>query len=316
MSTDPSLAIVFVSYNCGADIADLIRGLKASPLAGYQVRYVAVDNASSDDSVAQLSALEADDVIVVPSTENLGFGRGCNLAFELCQDSDQVLLMNPDVTLFEDSVAQLLAAAKGLPDAGIWGGVTLNEQHQPDGAHAWREPTLIQTLAWATYVDQIVMLLTGTSLAAYPTAMVAHSDHYSVDAVSGCFLLIDRGLLDRLGGFDPQFFMYSEEIDLCRRARELGAQPTVCTQAKLIHAGSATVTSLNKLRFLHGSKLKYFSKHWSPLKYAVAYAVAYAGVALRVVGFGLKSMVSDDSKPSYRNWRSVAVDRSVWRLDV
>ncbi len=314
MSTEARrVCIVFVSYNCGGDIVSLITRLKQRAIAGYDIEYVVVDNASADDSVLQLQTIVGPDVTLVPSTENLGFGRGCNLGFEHCQDADLVLLMNPDVEVFDDSVENLLRCSQQHPQAGIWGGVTLDHDRRPDGANAWREPTLMHSLAWATYADQVIMKVTGTSVAAYPKRLAEQTTPYAVDAVSGCFLLIERPLLDRLGGFDERFFMYSEEIDLCRRARELGARPTVCPAATLVHEGSATVTSINRLRFMQRSRLQYFQKHRGRAGSLAAWVLAYLGVMVRVVGFGLSSLINASSKAKLNLWRAIALDRSIWR---
>ena len=88
MSTE-HVAIVFVSYNCGADIAQLIRQIDELPHDGFRLSYVVVDNASTDDSVEQLRALNVDHTTIVPSPVNLGFGAGCNLAFKQIGDLRQ-----------------------------------------------------------------------------------------------------------------------------------------------------------------------------------------------------------------------------------
>ena len=72
----------------------------------------------------------------------------------------------------------------------------------------------------------------------------------NVDIVSGCFFLINRTLWDRLGGFDPAFFMYGEEADLCLRARKLGARPIVSPSATIVHYGGASTSSTLKQRML------------------------------------------------------------------
>ncbi|WP_170272559.1 glycosyltransferase family 2 protein [Litorivicinus lipolyticus] len=314
MSTDQCIGVVFVSYNCGRDIAELIGRLKAQPVAGYRFTYVVVDNASADDSVERLAGIVSEDVVLIESPQNLGFGRGCNLAFEHTQHCDRVLLMNPDIELFDDSVEQLLACAERVPAAGIWGGVTLGQDRLPDGANAWREPRLWHSLAWATWGDQLCIKATGTSVAAYPKSLAVGDSPYPVDAVSGCFLLIDQPMLTTLGGFDDRFFMYSEEIDLCRRARALGAQPTVCPSAQIIHEGSATVTSVNRLKFMHGARLKYFTKHSGALGGHTARALTGLGVGIRLAAFGAKSLIDPDAKIRFKTWLAVACDRSVWSL--
>lgn len=311
-----TIGLVSISYNCGQDIANLINRLLAGPRTEYQLQFFVVDNASSDDSLEHLNAIESDVVTVIPSDKNVGFGPGCNLAFEQAKHCDKILLLNPDVELFDDSIDQLVQFSDQRPDAKIWGGLTLDEQHQPDGKNAWREPSLAHVAAWAFHLDHLFIKSKGYSLAAHPKTLAQRGDGYLADAVSGCFLLIDNALLQSLGGFDERYFMYSEEIDLCRRAREQGAQPQVCTQAKLIHAGSATVSSLNKLRFLYGSKLKYYAKHWSAPVAMVAKGLTYFGAANRAALHFMMGLFKPASKNQARQWWAVMTEPEIWRSHV
>ena len=256
MSTE-HVAIVFVSYNCGADIAQLIRQIDALQHEGFRLSYVVVDNASTDDSVEQLRALNVDHTTIVPSPVNLGFGAGCNLAFKQIGTCDKVLLLNPDVEVFEDSIQALFDASLSDPAAKIWGGVTLNPDGAPDCQSAWREPTLRSVIGWALFIDVLHQRWRGYSILSYPDLV----GQRSVDSISGCFLLIDHQLLSSLEGFDERFFAYSEEIDRAA-GPEMGASPTQYASARVVHIGSATVSSFNKLRFLYQSKLKYCRKYW------------------------------------------------------
>ena len=309
MSTE-HVAIVFVSYNCGADIAQLIRQIDELPHDGFRLSYVVVDNASTDDSVEQLRALNVDHTTIVPSPVNLGFGAGCNLAFKQIESCDKVLLLNPDVEVFEDSIQALFDASLSDPAAKIWGGVTLNPDGAPDCQSAWREPTLRSVIGWALFIDVLHQRWRGYSILSYPDLV----GQRSVDSISGCFLLIDHQLLSSLEGFDERFFMYSEEIDLCRRAREMGASPTQYASARVVHIGSATVSSFNKLRFLYQSKLKYCRKYWPTIPYQLAVFCTRLGVHLRVIGLRIKHWLSksEATKAKAQQWRQILVTREVW----
>src|SRR5690606_35725860 len=87
-----------------------------------------------------------------------------------------------------------------------------------------------------------------------------------VDIVSGCFFLIRRELWERLGGFDPAFFMYGEEADLCLRARKLGARPMVTPEATIVHYGGASErVRADKMVRLLQAKALLIRRHWGPV---------------------------------------------------
>ena len=174
------------------------------------------------------------------------------------------------------------------PDQMIWGGVTCDVDGNPDGKSAWKEPSLFGLLCWALCLDPVLKFFGGHNPDGYGRSAICGEQ--TVDAVSGCFLLIDPHLFRKLEGFDERFFMYSEEIDLCRRARALGAEPMVTDKSRLVHIGSTTLSSFNKLYYLYRSKLKYFHKHWGWSKYFTARLIITLGSVLRLVAFTLLSV--------------------------
>ena len=156
--------------------------------------------------------------------------------------------MNPDVELFEDSIQRTFPILSD-PDASIWGGVTLNADRQVDGKSALKEPRLISVWSWALFFDRLLEKIFGTRLGGYAELANLAAPPTQVDSISGSFFLIDYALLMRLEGFDEQFFMYCEEVDLCRRARQLGARPTVDPSIQIVHRLSETLNSASKIKF-------------------------------------------------------------------
>ena len=298
----PSLNIVFVCFNCGADICAVIDDLAAGNYPFADTMVYIVDNDSSDDSVARLQALPYSNVRVIPSNRNLGFGAGCNLAVRHIIGAAPILFLNPDVRLFADSIANLMDCAQRQPQRLIWGGLTCSADGQPDGKSAWREPSLTGVLCWSLCLDPLLKAFGGQNPDAYPRRHLR--GEASVDAVSGCCLLVDSQLFARLQGFDERFFLYSEEIDLCRRARVLGARPLVSDRVRVIHIGSKTVSSINKVHFLYQSKLKYFRKHRSVAACIAARLAITAGCALRIGAFALLSLHKREYDSQRRLWWS------------
>jgi GT2 family glycosyltransferase len=129
-----------------------------------------------------------------------------------------------------------------------------------------------------------------------------------VDVVTGCLLLIGRELYDRLGGFDPQFFMYGEDVDLSLRARSLGVRPVLTPDAVVVHAnGASSPQRADKLRLLMTGKATLVGKHWTGLGRRVAVGLLVGGVGLRAAGARLRRQPDAP-------WRVVWAERATWRL--
>jgi hypothetical protein len=136
----------------------------------------------------------------------------------------RLLLLNPDTLILDDAIDRLFAFAENTPILGIWRGRTVFADGSLNPKSCWRQMTI-----WSVFCT-----LVGLSF--FRSSPVFYSEGYGgwprntvrrVDLVTGCFFLIDRDLWERLCGFDPTFFMYGEEADLCLRAATLGAKPTV-----------------------------------------------------------------------------------------
>jgi GT2 family glycosyltransferase len=121
-------------------------------------------------------------------------------------------------------------------------------------------------------------------------------------------MLVERTLFHALGGFDPQFFLYSEDVDLSVRARQLGARPMVFPEASIIHIGGASSTSdAQRIRILRG-KMTYAYRHWGRGRGRVAGLLLEAGVLLRCAG----AAVLGAHRSRDVGWRAIWRERRTW----
>ena len=199
-------------------------------------------------------------MILLAETANHGFAGANNLAARRAR-GEYLLLLNPDTLVLDGAVDRLLAFARANPRAGIWGGRTLYGDRSLNPASCWGRMTLWNLFCRASG-------LTGV----FPRSELFNSEAYggwdrgserAVDIVTGCFLMIRRETWEALGGFDPAFFMYGEEADLCLRARALGAAPRVTPEAEIVHYGGAadTVRADKMVRLLSG-KISLIDRHF------------------------------------------------------
>jgi len=306
-----NIDIVIVCYNCGADIVSVLEDIRRGDYPLEKIRFLIVDNASADDSLLLLREVKNLNVEIIASPKNLGFGAGCNLARRFLA-APKTLFLNPDVHLYKDSIKNLLTFSVDNPKALIWGGRTLDSDGKDDGKGAWREPTLRGVLAWAFFLDLLTKKIGLPSTDAYQ--FNSTTPFIRADAISGCFFLIDTSVFNRLNGFDERFFMYSEEIDLCRRARDIGAAPVSTNAARIVHHGSKTLNSISKLNLLYYHKLKYFQKHWSIQKFKFAQKAIFLGTLFRVVAYSTTAFFMPSKKPRKELWLNFLKIQNDWRF--
>lgn len=231
----PELSILIISYNtAGLTLACLDSVVAETKATAYEI--IVVDNASSDGSADAIAAAHPE-VRMIRSDVNLGFAQGNNVAAQVAK-ADLLLLLNPDTVVLDGAIDRLVAFAKARPETRIWGGRTVFGDGSLNPSNCWRRMSLWNLFCRAAG-------LTGL----FPKSEFFNAEAYGgwlrdtereVDIVTGCFFLIERRFWVTLGGFDPLFFMYGEEADLCLRARAFGARPRITPDARIVHYGGAS----------------------------------------------------------------------------
>jgi hypothetical protein len=294
------VSVVVVSYNT-RELT--LRGLSALREACRGVPYeiIVVDNASADGSADAVADADLDArVLRLPA--NVGFGRAVN-AGAMTARGDWILLLNPDTRPVGDVISAFLSFTLTNPGHGIYTGRTLREDGTDDGRSVFALPSLWGYLCFATGLSTVFRrsaLFNPEELPQLDRGTAAQ-----VPAASGCLLLVERSLFDTLGGFAPDYFMYSEDIDLCLRAADHGARPILVPGARVVHVGGASSTSVGKRVMVLRGKTTYLRLRWSGPRATLGRALLSAGVALRAAGARLTG------RAGY--WREVWAQRSVWQ---
>lgn len=239
------IGIIVVSYNTAA----LLRRCLAS-LAGIVMPHeiVVVDNASRDESAA-LVADEFPAVRLIALTANLGYAGGTNRALAaLAPDCAAVLVLNPDTEAAAGAIDTLAAFLERHPRVGVVGPRLLN----PDGSlqrAAFRFPSLLSTV--------IDLFPPGEVLPGRLYDSVWHGRYreelgdaaFAIDYPLGACMLVRREVIDHVGVMDERYFMYSEEVDWCRRIKSAGWAIWQVPAARVVHIGGAA-TSQTRVRML------------------------------------------------------------------
>ncbi|WP_371667392.1 glycosyltransferase family 2 protein [Streptomyces sp. NBC_00289] len=256
----PAADIVIVNWNTGRHLADCLRSIVRTDRSLLRVaRVVVVDNASTDRSHEHLTT-PGIPLTVVRNSRNHGFAVACNQGAAL-GDSDFLLFLNPDTELYPDTLRAVgdflrSPAARG---PGICGGRMVDARGRP-AVSCSRAPTLRTFLGKATGLDRLAPAL-------FPPHHLRPAETTAsrpVDQVIGAFFLLRRPLFDRLGGFDERYFLYFEEADLARRARQLGRGSYYVHEARVHHIGQVSSAQLGGRRLRHSlcSRTRYAFRHW------------------------------------------------------
>jgi hypothetical protein len=213
-------SVVIVNWNAGPALAACLRSLGEDGGATRAREVVLVDNASEDDSLAAARAA-APWARVVETGANLGFAGGANRGAEAAQ-GDVLVFLNPDARVLRGAVGALVDGLLGVPGAGIAGGGLV------DARGRWQP-------SWARF-GPVRHLVCDTT----PGRLLERRRQRpcAVDWVYGTFMAVRRDLFRQLGGFDPAYFCYGEDMDLCWRARRLGARTIVVPAARVMHEGN------------------------------------------------------------------------------
>lgn len=245
--TQPDISVLIVSFNT----RDLLRQCLASLGQQPNVEIVVVDNASRDGS-ADMLATEFPEVRLIRSTANLGFGNANNLAFKEATGRYLVLL-NTDAYLAPGVLDSALRRMDASPKVGMAGGrlVGTDGSWQPS---ARMFPSLVSEL----------VILSGLAYR-YPQSRffgrfdrtwADPAQEAEVDWVPGAFAILRRELIDRIGLFDPRFFLYYEEVDLCRRIKAAGYKIMYWPELVITHLGGESAKTLSEMEFSsHASQL-------------------------------------------------------------
>ncbi len=248
----PLLSVVVVNYHQWRDTAHLVRQLRAEQcLRDGAAEVIIVDN-FSDPHPAAARLRRIPGVAVRRWRRNRGFARAVNEGARLSR-GDWVLLLNPDVTLSPGFLDDALAHASRLddePEVGVVGFALRN----PDGSRQ------LSTGPFPTLAGTLARLL-----------LPRHRRKYSeppgsgrVDWATGCCLLVRRRCWEDLGGLDPAFFLYYEDVDLCHRARAAGWSVRHEPRLWVVHhrpLHGRVVPPHLRLITRH-ALLTYASKHW------------------------------------------------------
>lgn len=272
MTAAPICDVVIVNWNSGAQLEGCIRSVLASATSKFKLgTVVVVDNASIDGSADAVSQFP--DVQLITNAANLGFGRACNVGASSGAGS-HIVFLNPDTVVPPMCLDQLFAVWSRTSEVAIMGPQLLDESGNISVTCS-RFPSLFTVFAQAFGLEAFAAKF-GKS---QPMLEFDHSWSRHVDQVIGAFFVVQRQVYHELAGFDETYFMYYEEVDLCRRATDQGWTVYFCAEAVANHSGGGSSRSIPVLRLAYNirSRLRYYRRHFGRIRFLIA-----AGITLLI----------------------------------
>jgi N-acetylglucosaminyl-diphospho-decaprenol L-rhamnosyltransferase len=278
------LSTVILSWN----VRDLLRQCLESvarnrPLSAdhppLATEIIVVDNASGDGSMEMVRA-EFPDVRLIANQANRGYTGGNNDGIAAATGR-YVMILNPDTRVLDGALTAMVAYADAHSDVGVVGPQLLN----PDGSvqsSRRRFPTLMTGLFESTWLQP---LAPRNVLRRYYVLDQPDDAIQEVDWLFGACFLVRREVIQQVGALDEDFFMYSEEMDWCRRIRQAGWKVVYLPQAQVIHYGGKSSDQVAAQRHIYfqTSKVRYFRKHHGALTAGVLRVALLAMYAWQLV---------------------------------
>ena len=271
----PDLSVIIVSFNCRSELAACLDSLPAGA-AGLAVETLVVDNASRDGA-ARMVAERFPQVRLVANERNRGFAAANNQGLALASGRC-VLFLNPDTVVRPGTLETLVRTLDGDPTIGVCGPQLLNADGtiQPSSR---REPTVAALLHQYTPL-RLLRVFKG-AYRRYKMEDFEFGAAADVDVVMGAAFCVPERVLAQVGTLDERFFVYFEEMDFCRRAREAGYRVRFEPAAQITHIGGVSAATATSNLFFCRSLFRYLRKHNGPVKGRAMVATLRLGMFLR-----------------------------------
>ena len=289
------LSVFIVTYNSAPLLRFCLDSLRAQTLVA-DLEVIVVDNASRDESVAIIRA-DYPEVLLIVSDVNLGFGNANNKALEIAT-GHYLVLLNPDAVLPPDALAKAVEHMEENVDAGMGGGLLQDPQGnwQPS---ARLFPSLLND---GLTISGLAYHFAGSRFfGRFDRTWANPLTAEAVDWVPGAFAIMPRHLIVQISLFDPRFFLYYEEVDLCRRIHKAGFKVYYWPDLVITHIGGASSETVDELAFSSsGKQLTLWRMRSQLLYYRKWHGLVYSWLvkALEQGWHGLRGRLNKNSSPA------------------
>jgi N-acetylglucosaminyl-diphospho-decaprenol L-rhamnosyltransferase len=258
------LSIIIVNYNVKYFLEQCLcsveKAIATDALLMDNTEIFVVDNNSSDGSMEYLQ-YKFRGIQFLNNNENLGFAKANNQALSKA-NGRYILFLNPDTIIAEDAIATCISFMKTNRNTGAVG------VRMIDGnGNFLKESKRGFPFPWSSFckLSGLTALFPHSKLfASYYLGHLKEGENNPADVLSGAFMLIRKEVLDKTGGFDEQFFMYAEDIDLSYRIQQAGFSNYYIAETTIIHfKGESTRKDLRYVKLFYKAMVQFMNKHIS-----------------------------------------------------
>ncbi len=284
------ISVVIVSFNVREHLLGALRALYANPVVPIEA--VVVDNASSDGSADAVEA-EFPKTTVLRNTTNVGFGRASNIGLKR-STGELVLLLNPDVIVDRECVKILADFLAANSAAGAASPRLQRPDSTPDLAARRGFPTPRAAFYRLTLLSRLFPK--SRRFNEYNVGYLPDDQVHEIDAGTAACLMVRRSAIDQVGAFDPDYFMYGEDLDLCFRLKQAGWKIFYVPVAVATHIKgmSSRQASSAMLREFHRSMWIFHRKHYASGLPAPVNGLIWLGIWGRWALLSLRSKLTRD----------------------
>lgn len=237
------LSIIIVNYQSRSYLEQCLQSVFDKINNACEFEVIVVNNGLEQELFGLVALFPQ--LKIVQNQQNLGFGHGNNLGAQLAQ-GEILFFLNPDAEIFSKDISLVIRQFEKNNNIGIVGSRLLTEKKEVQEWSAGREINLVQILKNNLGQKEIL-----------------GEKEQELSWVSGTAMFVRKSLFDHLGGFDSQFFMYFEDVDLCTRARKLGQVVLYFPAFSVVHHGGKSYgEKRTQKKNYYESQDYYFQKHY------------------------------------------------------
>jgi len=250
---------------------------------GIEFEFIVVDNASTDGSKEKI-AREYPQVKIITNSENLGFAAANNRGIEQACGK-YVLLLNPDTEVLDNAIVKTVQFMESHPQAGISACKLLFPDRSLQRS-VRSFPTVWNVFCESTFLYRLFpkSILFGK----YYLSYFNYDAIMQVDWVCGAYIMMSRKVIDTVGLLDEQFYMYTEEVDYCHRAKNAGYEIWFIPDGEVIHFwGGVNAINRRVMLWTNASMMLYLQKHFYGVEKYLLMGLKYFGLVLRTIMYAL-----------------------------
>jgi len=247
------LSIIIVNYNVRYFLEQCLLSVQAA-LQGVEGEIIVVDNVSEDGS-CEMVKKQFPKVILIENKENVGFSKANNQGVDIAK-GDFVLILNPDTVVAEDTFSKMLIKTNKLHNLGILGVKLIDGtgRYLPESKRGLPTPKVSFNKMFG---------ISNPNKGKYYATHLTENENGNIEVLVGAFMLIERKKYEEVNGFDEDYFMYGEDIDLSYKMLKKGYENYYFSNTQIIHyKGESTAKNAKYLNNFYGAMRIFYKKHY------------------------------------------------------